>query len=186
VESDAFAYYLEQEPYIREILDAYMSSKFKTVLDLLERYSSRHYLDIHLSIHVKELATRIKNNALVLYFKPFASVRLQSLAQAFGLPLDQMERNIVALIQDGSIKGRVDSHNKVCQWPIERGFALTVPKILKAKDLDHRAELFSRAIKAGADIQTANRKLLLRLRLCVFPFSPAHFRLKSSLGCKPI
>ena len=44
---------------------------------------------------------------------------------------------------------------------------MTVPKILKAKDLDHRAELFSRAIKAGADIQTANRKLLLRLRLCV-------------------
>ena len=41
------------------------------------------------------------------------------------------------------------------------------PQVLKAKDLDHRAELFSRAIKAGADIQTANRKLLLRLRLCV-------------------
>jgi COP9 signalosome complex subunit 1 len=175
VESETFAYYLEQEPYIREILDAYMSSKFKTVLDLIERYSSRHYLDIHLSMHVKELATRIKNNALVLYFKPFASVRLESLAQAFGLPLDETERNIVALIQDGSIKGRVDSHNKVSLSPIGCEFALTVPKILKAKDLDHRAELFSRAIKAGADIQTANRKLLLRLRLCVFPLAPIPF-----------
>ena len=179
VESATFAYYLEQDPNIREILDAYMSSKFKTVLDLLERYSSRHYVDLHLSIHVKELATRIKNNALVLYFKPFASVRLESLANAFGLPLDEMERNIVASIQDGSIKGRVDSHNKVCLCTIEGGLVLTVSEILKAKDLDHRAELFSRAIKAGADIQTANRKLLLRLRLCALPFGTTYFWLRS-------
>ena len=54
---------------------------------------------------------------------------------------------------------------------LEGGLALTLPEILKAKDLDHRAELFSRAIKAGADIQTANRKLLLRLRLCAFPLA---------------
>lgn len=186
MESETFAYYLEQEPYIREILDAYMSSKFKTVLDLLERYSSRHYLDIHLSIHVKELATRIKNNALVLYFKPFASVRLESLASAFGLPLNEMERNIVALIQDGSIKGRVDSHNKVCPWSMQGGLVLTTPEILKAKDLDHRAELFSRAIKAGADIQTANRKLLLRLRLCAFPSGPTYCWLRPFPGYKPI
>ena len=76
-----------------------MSGKFKTVLDLPERYSSRQYLDIYLSIHVKELITRIKNDASVLYSKPFASVRIESLAQASGLPLDEMERNIVALIQ---------------------------------------------------------------------------------------
>lgn len=55
---------------------------------------------------------------------------------------------------------------------------LTVPEILKAKDLDHRAELFSRAIKAGADIQTANRKLLLRLRLCAFSLWPYLFLAK--------
>ena len=69
---------------------------------------------------------------------------------------------------------------------MEGGLVLTVPEILKAKDLDHRAELFSRAIKAGADIQTANRKLLLRLRLCAFPFSPTCFWLRSSPGYKLI
>lgn len=39
VESETFGSYLEQEPYIREILDAYMASKFKDVLLLLDRYA---------------------------------------------------------------------------------------------------------------------------------------------------
>lgn len=36
-----FGVYIEQEPYIRDLLDAYMSSKFKTVLELLEKFSVR-------------------------------------------------------------------------------------------------------------------------------------------------
>ena len=39
--SKHFSDYLEQEPYVRELLNAYMSSNFKTVLDLLTRYSVR-------------------------------------------------------------------------------------------------------------------------------------------------
>ena len=39
IQNDVFAVYLEQEPYVRDLVSAYMGSKFKTVLDLLERYS---------------------------------------------------------------------------------------------------------------------------------------------------
>src|ERR1700733_2315984 len=38
-ESDTFSYFLEQEPYTRELLSAYMNNKFKTVLDILEKQS---------------------------------------------------------------------------------------------------------------------------------------------------
>ena len=41
-------------------------------------------------------------------------------------------------------------------------------QILKAKETDQRAALFARAIKSGQDMQAANRKLLLRMRLYVF------------------
>ncbi|KAG6821697.1 hypothetical protein H0H92_001347, partial [Tricholoma furcatifolium] len=34
-----FGAYIEQEPYVRELIEAYMSSNFKTVLEILERYS---------------------------------------------------------------------------------------------------------------------------------------------------
>lgn len=39
VDSETFTMFIEQEQYVREILDAYMSSKFKAVLDILERNS---------------------------------------------------------------------------------------------------------------------------------------------------
>ncbi|EJD51884.1 PCI-domain-containing protein [Auricularia subglabra TFB-10046 SS5] len=148
-EPPPFAYYLEQEQYVRELVDAYVNSKFKTVLDILERFSSRHILDINLSPHVQELTTLIRNRALVLYFQPFASIRLDRMAMAFGIPADDLEKQVVALIQGGQIKGRVDSQNK----------------ILRAKDQDQRVTMFARAEKVGKSIHSTNRKLLLRIRL---------------------
>ena len=38
-------------------------------------------------------------------------------------------------------------------------------QILYAKKTDYRADLFVRATKAAADIQSTNRKLLLRMKL---------------------
>lgn len=98
---------------MRDIIDAYMASKFRVVLQLLDKYSARHLLDLQLHQHVKALTKMIKDRALVLYFGPFASIRLDSLAEAFGLTPEETEKSVVTLIQEGSIKGRVDSHNKV-------------------------------------------------------------------------
>lgn len=98
---------------MRELIDAYLASKFRNVLSILDRYSARHTLDNQLGPHIKNLTRLVKNRALVLYFGPFASIRLDSLADAFGLSPEETEKSVVALIQDGSIKGRVDSHNKV-------------------------------------------------------------------------
>ena len=39
LENTVFGLYIEQEPYIRELLEAYISSNFKTVLELLSKYS---------------------------------------------------------------------------------------------------------------------------------------------------
>ena len=39
LENDTFGLYIEQEPYVLELLEAYMNNRFKTVLETLERYS---------------------------------------------------------------------------------------------------------------------------------------------------
>jgi hypothetical protein len=39
VDNEPFGYILEQEPYVREILDAYMNSKFQVMLALLNKHS---------------------------------------------------------------------------------------------------------------------------------------------------
>ncbi|KAG5641499.1 hypothetical protein DXG03_005084 [Asterophora parasitica] len=144
-----FGVYLEQEPYIREVIEAYMASDFKTVLDILSRYSTRHVLDIHLAPHIGDITELIRNWAVVLYFQPFAAIRLDRMSKAFGWTLEEVERHVVQLIQAGNIQGRVDSQNK----------------ILHAKKTDYRADLFARAIKSATEIQAANRKLLLRMKL---------------------
>ncbi|KAH7107066.1 PCI-domain-containing protein [Auriculariales sp. MPI-PUGE-AT-0066] len=148
-EPPPFAYFLEQEQYVRELVDAYVASKFKTVLEILDRMSARHSLDIILSPHIQELTQNIRDRAIVLYFQPFASIRLDRMALAFGLPADDLEKLVVKLIQAGKIKGRVDSQNK----------------ILRAKEQDQRTQMFARAEEVGRSIQSSNRKLLLRIRL---------------------
>ncbi|KAG9000792.1 hypothetical protein FRB94_005172 [Tulasnella sp. JGI-2019a] len=149
VENETFSYYLEQEPYIRDILDAYMASKFKDVLFLLDRFSNRHSLDMHLSRHVSELSRQIRNRSLVQYFQPFARVHLDRMATAFGIKLSELEADIVKLIEDGLIKARIDSQEK----------------ILNAKDQDPRIDLYNRAVQSGLETQASTRKLLWRMRL---------------------
>ncbi|KAI9056495.1 G protein pathway suppressor 1 [Trametes sanguinea] len=149
LDSDDFSMYIEQEPYIRELLESYMNNRFKNVLEILDRYSTRHYLDIHLYQHVQNLTHLIRSKALVLYFQPFSSIKLERMGQAFGWSVQQLEQQVVTLIQAGEIKARVDRQNK----------------ILKAKETDQRAALYAKAMKSGQDIQAANRKLLLRMRL---------------------
>ncbi|KAK7683842.1 hypothetical protein QCA50_013218 [Cerrena zonata] len=149
LENDNFGVYIEQEPYVRELIEAYMSNKFKVVLETLEKFSTRHYTDIYLSNHVNSLVADIQNRALILYFQPFATIKLERMSQAFGWTVERLEQQIVHLIQKGDIQARVDRQNK----------------ILKAKTVDQRAELFARAVKSGTDMQATNRKLLLRMRL---------------------
>jgi COP9 signalosome complex subunit 1 len=75
---------------------------------------TRHYIDIHLSQHVHDLTNLIRNSAVVLYFQPFSSIKLDRMSDAFGWTVKEVERHVVALIQSGDIHGRVDSRNKVC------------------------------------------------------------------------
>ena len=64
-------------------------------------------------MHVDTLTNLIRSKALVLYFQPFSSIRLERMSQAFGWSVDDLERQVVSLIQSGEIKARVDRQNKV-------------------------------------------------------------------------
>lgn len=41
LDNAVFGVYIEQEPYIRELLEAYLNSNFKTALELMSKYSVR-------------------------------------------------------------------------------------------------------------------------------------------------
>lgn len=50
---------------------------------------------------------------MVLYFQPFATIKLDRMSTAFGWTIEEVEYHVVNLIQSGNIQGRVDSQNKV-------------------------------------------------------------------------
>jgi len=148
-ENENLGYFYEQEPYIREMLDAFMANKFRTVLELLERHLSRHSLDIHLGRHISRLSTEIRKRSIVLYFQPFASARFEKMSTAFGISPFEMETMAVQLIQENRIDARVDSQNK----------------ILIRKEVDPRVALYKRALKTAEETQRSTDKLLWRMKL---------------------
>ena len=74
---------------------------------------TRHHIDVHLAPHVYNLTNLIRSKALVQYFQPFASIKLERMSSAFGWSVEELERHVVALIQAGEIQARVDRQNKV-------------------------------------------------------------------------
>jgi len=151
VDSETFSMFIEQEPYIREILDAYISSKFRLVLDILERNSAKHALSPPLMGHLPALMSQIRSRALVLYFQPFQSVRLDTMSSAFGIDVKRLEDDVVRLIKEDRLDARVDGRNK----------------ILKSRDADQntRMSVYQKVLQSGREMQLTNQKLLLRMSL---------------------
>ncbi|KAI0319325.1 G protein pathway suppressor 1 [Amylostereum chailletii] len=134
---------------MKDLVDAWLGSRFRTVIQLLEKYTTRHALDPLLAPHARALASMIRARALALYFQPFSTIRLERMSAAFGWTVEETEKEVVSLIKRGDILGRVDSQNK----------------ILKARSTDPRTQLYNNALKVGTDMQNSTRKLLLRMRL---------------------
>lgn len=51
--------------------------------------------------------------ALLQYFRPFLSTDLTRMAESFETDVPQLTDELSALIIDGQIDARIDSHNKV-------------------------------------------------------------------------
>ncbi|ESK91190.1 cop9 signalosome complex subunit 1 [Moniliophthora roreri MCA 2997] len=149
LENLSFSTYIEQESHVREMIEAYMASNFKTVLEALNKYHTRHAIDIHLAQHISALHNLTRSRLVTLYFTPFSNIKLDRMAEAFGWSVEETEEYVVSLIRSGDIKGRVDSRSKV----------------LQVRKVDLRAELFAKAIKTGLEMQKTNKKLLYRMKL---------------------
>jgi COP9 signalosome complex subunit 1 len=64
--------------------------------------------------HMKtDVFMQIRTKTLQQYVKPYKVIDMNEIAAAFGLPLDEIERNLSELITSGSIKAKIDSHNKL-------------------------------------------------------------------------
>ncbi|KAI9320898.1 26S proteasome subunit RPN7-domain-containing protein [Dichotomocladium elegans] len=148
--NSSFKNYLELEPQIREMIDAFYNAKYAACLELLESYRNDFLLDMHLAPHVNDIIHMIRVKSMVQYCVPYGTVDLQRMAVVFGTTTNDLQNELASLIAEGDkISARIDSHQK----------------ILIAKERDQRQQALKRSMVAGTEYEKSSKALMLRMRL---------------------
>jgi len=149
LERDDFRKMLELRPIWSRIIQSYLASKYADTFQTLLALQNDFLLDIGMSSHWHRLLERIRERALVQYFKPFLSVKLSTMAKAFAIDIPALELQLAYLIGEGQIDARIDSANKV----------------VYARNADQRQATFERASGVGTSYVRNLRSLLMRMSL---------------------
>jgi len=149
LERSSFQSFLEYEPHAREILDSFASCRYQKVMHVLDKWKSRHALDIHLAPALPKLKRLLIRRAVCQFVEPYDTVSVSRVAEAFGWDAAQAQSVLVELVRVGDIRARID----------------TVRGLVGADAVDERRELFARALKVGAEQTARSRKILFRLNL---------------------
>eukprot|EP00002_Diphylleia_rotans_P017584 TRINITY_DN3410_c0_g3_i10.p1 TRINITY_DN3410_c0_g3~~TRINITY_DN3410_c0_g3_i10.p1 ORF type:complete len:410 (+),score=83.93 TRINITY_DN3410_c0_g3_i10:46-1275(+) len=113
MENSEFKQYLELVPEIRDAIYDFHATRYTSCLRILNRMKNELLLDIYLFNHVSSLYQMIRNKALVQYFSPFSTVDLHRMAEVFLTTVPELEKELMTLITNNSIQGRIDAHKKV-------------------------------------------------------------------------
>lgn len=89
------------------------TSRFAEAFRILEDSRPSLMLDPFLAHQLTKLQRDIRCRVLQQYTRPFHSVRLGDMADALGASVAALEAELADLIVDGTIRARIDSHNKV-------------------------------------------------------------------------
>jgi len=69
--------------------------------------------DMHLSKHATKLCTAIRGAAMVQYATPYTRILMSKMATAFGCEAEELEDDLILLINNSKLDGRIDSYNQV-------------------------------------------------------------------------
>jgi len=144
-----FKQLLELAPGWRQIVSDFCLGNYAQCFAALEKAKADLALDVYLAPHVEKLYNKIRDRALIQYFKPFVAVKLPAMAAAFQVDVPTLEKQLVQLIASNQISARIDSANK----------------ILYARHADQRTETFQQALQASNRYIRDVKSLLLRMSL---------------------
>ncbi|EST08794.1 Proteasome component (PCI) domain protein [Kalmanozyma brasiliensis GHG001] len=160
MENSKFRGFLEYEPYVRELLEAFSSAQFKKVEEILDEHQARHLLDPYLAPHVQTLRTRLTRRALRQFFTPFDRINISRMAAAFGWTEKHMSEELVACIQRGEFKNLPGKAAEVGDARID-----AISQTLEYRTKDPRRAVFDSALELGDKRCKETKRLLLRMKL---------------------
>mmetsp|Transcript_1425 Transcript_1425/g.2726 ORF Transcript_1425/g.2726 Transcript_1425/m.2726 type:complete len:444 (+) Transcript_1425:63-1394(+) len=133
LQDENFKRFLDHSPLWRDALTAFVDSNYAASFSAMNTIKPLLQLDYFIGAHVEGLYSTVMERAFTQYFRPFSSVKLPEMADAFKMPLQALESVLVGLIAENKIQARVDSHNKV----------------LYSRHSDQRNAAFEQALKVG-------------------------------------
>eukprot|EP00301_Raphidiophrys_heterophryoidea_P019576 c4478_g1_i1.p1 GENE.c4478_g1_i1~~c4478_g1_i1.p1 ORF type:complete len:437 (-),score=106.47 c4478_g1_i1:101-1354(-) len=113
IENPNFREFLELAPNMRELLNAFITSKYALCIKHLDQLKGVLELDVHLHEHVGHLYKEVRHRAMVQYLAPYHTVSLTRMSATFVCPVPALEQELCGLIADGLVNARIDSQNKV-------------------------------------------------------------------------
>uniref|UniRef100_A0A7S3R7C1 PCI domain-containing protein n=1 Tax=Dunaliella tertiolecta TaxID=3047 RepID=A0A7S3R7C1_DUNTE len=149
-----FKEFMELTPEMRELVSDFYNCRYARCLRSLDALIPTLSLDMHLAPYIKELHAHIRQRALVQYTLPFKSVNLADMGAAFGLTLEELNKELARLITDGTVKARIDSH----------------AGILYACHDDKRSSTFQHVLTCGEAYLKETKALLLRANMLQHDF----------------
>jgi len=141
--------FLELVPMWKKIIKAYIDSRYAECFQLINFQKPTLLLDLYLESNFSLLDTYIHERAFQQYFRPFASVKIPSMAKAFNIPPVDVEQILVDLIKKEKIQARIDSHNK----------------ILFSRLKDERSATYTKSFEIGSRYVRDVKSLLMRMSL---------------------
>ncbi|CDR88804.1 related to COP9 signalosome complex subunit 1 [Sporisorium scitamineum] len=160
LESTKFRGFLEHEPYVRELLEAFSSAQFKRVGEILDQHQTRHLLDPYLAPHVQNLRHMLTRRALRQFITPFDRISITRLAAAFGWTVKQMTEELVAGIEREEFKNLPGKAAEVGDARID-----ATSQTLEYCAKDPRRAVFDSAVELGDKRCRETKRLLLRMKL---------------------
>lgn len=119
LERAEFRNLLELVPDTREMIVAFHNTRYTRCLALMRKLRSELSLDRFLgaadneaSNHVDCLFRMIRQKAIVQYVSPFVTADLRRMRSVFDATAEELEGELVALIERGDIRARIDSQGQ--------------------------------------------------------------------------
>lgn len=160
LESAKFRGFLEHEPYVRELLEAFSAAQFKRVGEILDQHQARHLLDPYLAPHVHVLRKSLIRRALRQFITPFDRISIGRMATAFGWEQQQMAAELAACIARGEFRNLPGKEAEVGDARID-----AIGETLEYLTKDPRRAVFDSTLELGDKRCRETKRLLLRMKL---------------------
>lgn len=125
---------LDLVPAVRSLVRDLHECRFAPALACLDALKGSLLLDVHLAPHALHLLGAIRDRCAIMYFEPFLSVSLASMASALGCSVPEMEAHAARLVMDDKIAARIDSEAKTLHMRTEEARSATYRKVAKLGD----------------------------------------------------